>query len=119
MTYPNWKFHATMAREWVGFDDVRSIDIKVKYLMDKGLGGAMFFSLDNDDYLEICFQEQFPLLKAINHHLNPKLQFEYPEPNVVFNPVQNEISERRMEKLLIDYFKNVTPPAYTGKLAMF
>ena len=29
--------------EWIGFDDVESIGIKVKYLMDKGLGGAMIW----------------------------------------------------------------------------
>ena len=29
--------------EWIGFDDVESIGVKVKYLMDKGLGGAMIW----------------------------------------------------------------------------
>ena len=40
----------TLFFEWVGFDDVKSIKIKVKYLMKMGLGVATLFSLNNDDY---------------------------------------------------------------------
>jgi GH18 family chitinase len=36
--------------EWVGFDDVLSIEQKVKYIIAKKLGGAMIWSLDMDDF---------------------------------------------------------------------
>lgn len=31
--------------EWVGFDDARSIEEKIKYIIKKRLGGAMLWSL--------------------------------------------------------------------------
>jgi GH18 family chitinase len=31
-------------------DDVQSLQEKAKYLREKGLGGAMFWSLDTDDF---------------------------------------------------------------------
>ena len=32
--------------EWVGFDDVKSVEIKVKYAMKHKLGGAMIWAMD-------------------------------------------------------------------------
>lgn len=71
--------------EWVGFDDVRSFEIKVKYIMNLGLGGAMLWSLDMDDFLGIwCDQGKYPLLKAVNHFLNPKLKLPLPDASVLY-----------------------------------
>lgn len=42
--------------EWVGFDDVKSIEIKTKYIINKKLGGAMIWSIDMDGiYFKFCF----------------------------------------------------------------
>jgi GH18 family chitinase len=32
--------------EWVGFDDVKSVELKVKYAIKNNLAGAMFWALD-------------------------------------------------------------------------
>ena len=32
--------------EWVGFDDIKSVEIKIKYAMKNNLGGAMLWALD-------------------------------------------------------------------------
>lgn len=65
--------------KWAGIEDIWSIDFKVKYLKDAGLGGATLFSLDRDDYRKYCYQERFPLLRTINHHLNQKHKVDFPE----------------------------------------
>lgn len=58
--------------EWVGFDDVRSIEVKVKYIMDRKLAGAMIWSLDMDDFTgDFCNQGKYPLLSTVNFYLNP------------------------------------------------
>lgn len=76
--------------EWVGFDDVKSIETKVKYIMDKGLGGAMFWSLDMDDFTgDWCGQGKYPLLRVINHYLNPKSKTSMPDPTVLFKKPKN------------------------------
>ena len=51
--------------EWVSYDDVNSIKLKARYLMDMDLGGAMFWSLDSDDFLgKYCQQGRYPLINA-------------------------------------------------------
>ena len=67
--------------KWAGFEDIWSIDFKVKYLISAGLGGATLFSIDKDDYINsVCDQEvSFLLLRVINHHLNKKLNVPFPE----------------------------------------
>ena len=65
--------------EWVGFDDVRSVEIKVKYAMDNNLGGVMLWALDMDDFSgTFCNQGTYPLLKVMNYYLNPKVNVELP-----------------------------------------
>ena len=38
-----------------------------------------------DDYLNVCYQELFPLLRVINFHLNKQVQVDYPNADRLFN----------------------------------
>ena len=56
--------------EWIGFDDVRSIEYKMRYVRDMQLGGAMLWALDMDDFTgEFCSQGKYPILNAVNYFL--------------------------------------------------
>ncbi|CAL4096918.1 unnamed protein product [Meganyctiphanes norvegica] len=57
---------AVKGNQWIGFDDAESITIKSKWGKSLGLGGAMIWSLETDDFRNICGQGSFPLLSAIN-----------------------------------------------------
>ena len=70
--------------KWGGFEDIWSIDLKVKYLIDAELGGATLFSLDKEDYRGDCFEEPYPILRTINHHLNRKKNVSFPHLDYVF-----------------------------------
>ncbi|ESO96380.1 hypothetical protein LOTGIDRAFT_227027 [Lottia gigantea] len=51
---------------WVGYDNPKSIKAKVKWMIIEGYGGAMFWSLDFDDFSgKFCKKDKFPLLKAM------------------------------------------------------
>jgi chitinase len=39
---------------WVGYDTTEQAGRKAKYIMDNGLGGAMFWDLSTDDFNVIC-----------------------------------------------------------------
>ncbi|CAL4096915.1 unnamed protein product [Meganyctiphanes norvegica] len=57
---------AVKGNQWIGFDDAESITTKSKWGKSLGLGGAMIWSLETDDFRNICGQGSFPLLSAIN-----------------------------------------------------
>jgi chitinase len=71
--------------EWAGFEDVRSAEVKAKYIMEKKLGGAMIWSLDFDDFEDkFCGQGAFPLLRVLNHYLRPELSVVMPDASVLW-----------------------------------
>jgi len=56
-------------RMWIGYDDVESIAARVVYAMQEGLGGAMFWSVETDDFKGLHSSETFPLLKTARRTL--------------------------------------------------
>ncbi|XP_043818440.1 chitinase-3-like protein 2 [Dromiciops gliroides] len=62
--------YAVKGNQWVGFDDIESVETKVQYLKNSELGGAMIWSIDLDDFTgEFCKKGPFPLLQAIKKTL--------------------------------------------------
>ncbi|KAB7504487.1 putative chitinase 3 [Armadillidium nasatum] len=67
--------YAYLGNQWVGFDDVKSIQMKAEYVKQMGLRGAMIWALDFDDFVNRCLCDSYPLLKTINRVLR-----NYPSP---------------------------------------
>ncbi|KAK6165593.1 hypothetical protein SNE40_022494 [Patella caerulea] len=60
--------YAYKGNQWVGYDDTRSIQAKVKWILTEGFAGAMFWSLDFDDFSgNYCGNGKFPLLTTIKN----------------------------------------------------
>lgn len=79
--------------EWVGFDDVKSIEVKVNYLIKKKLGGGMLWSLDMDDFTgTFCNQGKYPILTTVNVLLNPKLKLPMPDAKVLWNTEVSKVT---------------------------
>ncbi len=51
-------------RGWITYDDVRSIKLKVDFVMDNNLGGAMFWAIDLDD-----FRNDYPIITSVARRL--------------------------------------------------
>jgi len=60
---------AYLADQWVSFDDAPMVRHKSEYIKAMGLGGAMIWALDLDDFKNYCGCESYPLLKTINRVL--------------------------------------------------
>ena len=43
--------------QWFGYDDEKSFEVKANYIQDKGLAGAMVWSIDTDDFKGFCGRE--------------------------------------------------------------
>ncbi|KAA0201537.1 hypothetical protein HAZT_HAZT005430 [Hyalella azteca] len=68
--------YAYKGGQWFGFDDISMIRYKSRYVKDMGLGGAMIWALDLDDFRNRCGCEEHPLLRTINRELR-----DYPIPD--------------------------------------
>lgn len=56
---------------WVGYDNVQSVAIKGQYILDRGLLGAKWWVLDDDDYSGICGGPTFPLFRTVANIILP------------------------------------------------
>ncbi|KAI9560101.1 hypothetical protein GHT06_014111 [Daphnia sinensis] len=54
--------------QWIGYDTVQSVTMKMDYIRRTGLGGAMIWAVGLDDIKGICGPKR-PLLRAINDGL--------------------------------------------------
>lgn len=52
-------------QEWVGFDDVNSLQGKMDLIKSKNLRGGMVWAIDLDDFNNMCGKGQFPLMNAL------------------------------------------------------
>jgi chitinase len=55
--------------QWLDYDDTDTLQIKTKYAMDLGLGGAMVWSIETDDFKGKCGKGPNPLLQTIHDTL--------------------------------------------------
>ncbi|XP_010829152.1 PREDICTED: chitinase-3-like protein 2 [Bison bison bison] len=62
--------YAVKGNQWVGYDDVESVETKVQFLKNLNLGGAMIWSIDMDDFTgKLCSQGPYPLVQAVKRSL--------------------------------------------------
>lgn len=91
--------------QWVGYEDATSITEKVKYAMQQGLRGVVAWTIDLDDFNNVCCNEPFPLLRAANRALGrvtpspPTTACERPAPpNTPPPPITTTIFESGMHR---------------------
>ncbi|XP_055626232.1 mucin-2 isoform X1 [Toxorhynchites rutilus septentrionalis] len=61
--------YAFKGNQWVGYDDEAIARKKAKYVAENGLGGIMFWSIDNDDFRGTCHGKPYPIIEAAKETL--------------------------------------------------
>jgi len=56
--------YAHKGDQWVGFDNVDIAVEKAFYVAEEGLGGIMFWTIDNDDFRGVCSKTAYPLIES-------------------------------------------------------
>ncbi|XP_037938102.1 mucin-5AC-like [Teleopsis dalmanni] len=56
--------YAYRRNQWVGYDDEDIVRKKAEYVVEQGLGGIMFWAIDNDDFRGSCTGKPYPLIEA-------------------------------------------------------
>lgn len=62
--------YAVKGYQWIGYDDPDTVRDRTEFVVERKLGGVMFWSIDTDDFMGNCHNEQFPLLNAAYKVLN-------------------------------------------------
>lgn len=81
--------------QWVSFDDQTMIQHKSEFVKAMGLGGAMIWALDLDDFSNLCGCEEYPLLRAINRVLR-----NYPGPGPVCELEGTEAATGKLKEIV-------------------
>ncbi|KAF5911004.1 hypothetical protein HPG69_000969 [Diceros bicornis minor] len=62
--------YAVKGNQWVGYDDMKSVENKVQFLKNLNLGGAMIWSIDLDDFTgKSCSKGSYPLVQTVKRNL--------------------------------------------------
>ncbi|XP_068275372.1 acidic mammalian chitinase-like [Nyctibius grandis] len=65
--------YAYKGSEWVGYDNIKSFNIKVDWLKKNNFGGAMVWTIDMDDYTgTFCKEGKYPLITTLKNGLGLK-----------------------------------------------
>ncbi|XP_065367781.1 chitinase-3-like protein 1 [Calliphora vicina] len=57
------------ANQWIGYDNIKSLEMKVEFGNSLNLAGVMIWSIETDDFRGMCGAGKYPLLTAVNNKL--------------------------------------------------
>ncbi len=60
--------------QWFSYDDIHAIQVKSQYIMDQGFAGGFIWSIETDDFKNLCGDGEYPLLHTIQDVLNGGFQ---------------------------------------------
>ncbi|GAB1598847.1 chitinase-3-like protein 1 [Argonauta hians] len=101
--------------QWLGYEDKESIRLKSNYLVNKGLAGAMVWSLDFDDFNNACGGGRYPLLNTLKSSMTHHDRWPTTRRHYTDRPQIRTTPGRRTHSPVIPH--NICPPNLNGMIA--
>lgn len=105
--------YTTKGSQWLGYDDEKSLRLKVNYVHSHNLGGVMMWSIETDDFKGFCGRGTFPLLKEINSSLlglNVSTPHEEEDFKILYFAEKQK--NNSLKKFIHDFFFKTFQPKY-------
>ena len=83
--------YAYSGRQWIGYENEKSIALKADYVKKENLGGIMIWSIESDDFRGVCGTTRYPLLTIINEVLNGNMHMDLNIEALTTSRTQTEI----------------------------
>ncbi len=88
---------AMLNDQWVGYEDPTSAQAKARYAANNNFAGVAAWTIDLDDFRNLCCNESYPLLRAINRALGrldsePPTQPNCKRPTLLATPVPPQMT---------------------------
>ena len=58
--------YAVSGLNWIGYEDVRSVQLKMDFIRNEGYGGAQIWAIDHDDTQSVC-GPAYPLSTTVHN----------------------------------------------------
>lgn len=97
--------------QWIGYDDVESVALKVKYAVHEQIGGIMVWSIETDDFRGVCQQGKYPLLNTINKVLNGDIPSTTTDPTPATSTSETSSSTSSISKSTANNDNTITSPS--------
>ncbi|XP_015584800.1 chitotriosidase-1 [Cephus cinctus] len=88
--------YAYKGNQWIGYDNERSLAVKIHYAKKLGLAGIMFWSIETDDFRGNCGCGPYPLLKASRTALHSKKTL---RGGILYNVEEDEEDDREEDDI--------------------
>lgn len=62
--------YAVRGDNWLSYESLESLEIKLNFVISKHLGGSMVWAVDGDDVLNVCGDGKFAMMKEQMRILN-------------------------------------------------
>jgi chitinase len=100
--------YAYNGNQWIGFDDRESLTLKAQYAASKGLGGAMVWSIETDDFSGSCTGTPFFWIRTIYETLNGPIVI--PTPPTTPSPAPTQPGDTTTTRLTTPRTTRPTTP---------
>jgi len=100
-TQPGWTYvrdseqqsiYGYKGTTWVGWDDLQAVQLKLDYIKSAGIGGAMLWSIDTDDFRGLC-GPKYAILNSIWSALNGQVPSPSPMPTSTPDPTASTVTQ--------------------------